>query len=72
MPKSKPKPELTFREKRLVALIEALNGVISWYETEHERSSYEEESVPEDLRDAEAELEKADQAVRENDKGVLP
>jgi len=48
---------------RLQALVKAQRALIDWYATEHGRSSTYEPDLPEDFRELEAALRKAEEAV---------
>jgi hypothetical protein len=47
------------KTKLLEAALKAAEDVIGWYESDAERGCYDEEDVPEDLRELEKVLEKA-------------
>lgn len=47
------KEEVISREKILEEALKAAEDIIGWYEMEHERSSYEESELPEDLKELE-------------------
>ncbi len=47
------------REKLLEEALKAAEDVIGWHESEQDRSCYDEEDVPEDLRELEQAFEKA-------------
>lgn len=54
---------LRAREAKLREALDAADDVISWYESEHERNSYEDTELPQELLEAEANLEKARAAL---------
>jgi len=48
--------------ERLRAIEEALRAIVGWYEQEMERSQWEDDEIPEELRELERALEAAEAA----------
>lgn len=53
------KEVIVSRETLLENALKTAEDIINWYAIEHERSCYDEDEVPEDLRELENEFEKA-------------
>jgi hypothetical protein len=51
-------------EKLLREVVDAADELIGWYESEHERGNYEDDDLPEDLREVEDEWETVCEKVR--------